>query len=144
MPGKLPATPAQFLALLPDDRRSALTALHRAILKTAPGIKARVWPIMANGMLGYGSYRYVYANGKEADWPVVALASNKACISLYVAATDAKGHLAAQNAARLGQVSVGAGCIRFKRLEQLHLPVALELIQAAFGQRDGTTQSHDT
>ncbi len=118
-------TPAQYLASLPEPRRTALTALHKAIRKAAPSLK----PGLVYGMIGYGSYHYRYASGREGDWPVVAFASQKQYISLYICLCDGSGYLPEKNKARLGKVSVGKSCIRFKRLEDLNLPVALELVK---------------
>ena len=105
-------TPAQYLASLPTERRADVAALHKAICKVVPALK----PQIAYGMIGYGS-----------DKPAIALASQKQHISLYICS----GSLAEKNKARLGKVSVGKSCIRFKRLEDLNLPVALELVRRA-------------
>lgn len=83
-------------------------------------------------MLGYGTYRYKYASGREGDAAVVALASQKNHISLYLGcATDEEGYLAERNKDRLGKVSVGRSCIRFKKIEDLDLNVAMELVKQA-------------
>ena len=42
-----------------------------------------------------------------------------------------KTSTAGQNKARLGKVSVGRSCIRFKKLEDLDLPVAMEPVKKA-------------
>lgn len=118
-------TPTQYLASLPPDRKKALTTLHRAIRKAAPDLK----PLIIHGMLGYGKYHYKYASGREGDSAMVGLASQKQHISLYLMACDDTGYLAEQNKTRLGKVSVGKSCIRFKKLEDLNLEVALELIR---------------
>jgi hypothetical protein len=39
--------------------------------------------------------------------------------------------LAAAGKAKLGKVSVGKCCIRFKRLEDLNLPFAMQLVKKA-------------
>jgi hypothetical protein len=122
-------TPEQYLASLPPSRRAALTALHKAIRAAAPELK----PSIQNGMIGYGNYHYKYASGREGDAAVVSLASQKNHISLYLgcAADDDGGYLAEKNKDRLGKVSVGRSCIRFKKLEDLNLKVALELVKKA-------------
>jgi hypothetical protein len=120
-------TPAQYLASLPEERRVALKRLHAAIRKAAPKLKPR----MVYGMIGYGSYHYRYGSGREGDWPIVALASQKAYISLYVCQPGSDGYLPERNKSRLGKVSVGKSCIRFKRLEDLDFAVAMELVALA-------------
>jgi Domain of unknown function (DU1801) len=120
-------TPAQYLTSLPAERRSALTALHRAITKAAPRLK----PVIVLGMLGYGPYHYVYESGREGDSATVCLASQKNYISLYLMGSEGGVSLVQKNKARLGKISAGGCCIRFKKLEDLNLPVALELVKKA-------------
>ncbi|MBI5775676.1 MAG: DUF1801 domain-containing protein [Verrucomicrobia bacterium] len=119
-------TPAEYLASLPTERRATLTAIHQAIRKAAPKLR----PHIAYGMLGYGDYRYRYADGREAVGPVIALASQKQYISLYLGC-EADGSLAAEDKKRLGKVSTGKCCIRFKKLADLNLKVAMELVKKA-------------
>lgn len=126
--GKGVSTPGQYLATVPEPRRADITALHKAIRKAAPGLK----PSIQFGMLGYGTYRYKYASGREGEAAVVGLASQKNHISLYLGcATDGDGYLAEKNKDGLGNVSVGRSCIRFKKLEDLNLKVAMELVKEA-------------
>lgn len=120
-------TPAQYLASLPEPRRTDLTALHRAITRAVPRLK----PVVVSGMLGYGPYHYRYESGREGDSAVIGLASQKQYISLYLMAVEDGVYLAEANKARLGKVSVGKCCIRFKRLADLDLPCALRLVRKA-------------
>ncbi len=120
-------TPAQYIAGLPEERRTAVVAIDKAIRKAAPTLE----PHVSSGMLGYGRYHYKYASGREGDAAVVGLASQKNHLSMYMCVTENGKHLPEANATRLGKVSVGKGCIRFKKLEDLDLPVAMELVKQA-------------
>jgi hypothetical protein len=122
-----PDTPADYLASLAEPRRSQLARLHAFIQKTAPRLK----PQMHAGMIGYGMYHYVYATGREGDWPVVALCSRAQYISLYICATDDQGYLAEQSKHLLPKASIGKSCIRFKRLEDIDLAVIKKLLKRA-------------
>lgn len=120
-------TPEQYIASLPTERRARVQSVHDGIRKAAPDLK----PFIYCGMLGYGPYRYKYASGREGDGAVVALASQKNHLSLYICGTENGEYLAEKNKERLGRVSVGKSCIRFKKLEDLDLKVALELVKKA-------------
>jgi Domain of unknown function (DU1801) len=117
-------TPEQYFASLAEPRRSDVRALHEAICKAIP--KHR--PEMIGGFLGYGKHRYKYESGREGDTGVVMLASQKQYISLYLGCGES-GWLAEKNKARLGKVSTGKCCIRFKKLADLNLKVAMELVK---------------
>ena len=80
-------------------------------------------------MIGYGFMHYRYQSGREGDWFVVGLANQKQYVSLYLCAAIDGQYLAEANAARLGKVSVGRGCIRFKKLDDLDLNVVGELVR---------------
>ena len=124
-----PTTPAAYLAALPEPRRTELKALHAAIRKAAPQLK----PFLGyNGtILGYGRYYYKYATGREGEAAVVGLSSRAQAISLYVSG-HRKGKTIAEAAkSKLGQVSVGKVCIRFKKLADLNLSEAMALVRAA-------------
>lgn len=86
---------------------------------------------MWSTMIGYGSHHYRYASGREGDWFVVGLANQKRYVSLYLCATVDGAYLPEANAQRLGKVSVGKGCIRFRRLADLNLDVVAELVRTA-------------
>ena len=116
-----------FIASLSEERREIVGRVHRAITEAVPDLDVRMW----GKFIGYGAYHYRYASGREGDWFPIGLANNKRYVSLYICASDDDGYLAEVNAERLGKVSVGRSCIRFKRLEDLNLDVAAELSRRA-------------
>jgi hypothetical protein len=122
-----PTTPAAYLAALAEPRRSELKALDAAIRKTVPKLK----PYLAynSSMIGYGPYHYKYASGREGDCPIIAISSRAQYISLYVLGHRDGKSLAETAKAKLGKVNVGKACIRFKKLADLDLPVALGLMR---------------
>ena len=120
-------TPSDYLASLPEPRRQILSAIHKAIRAAVPKLK----PHIMRGMLSYGLDHYKYASGRAGDWFVVGLASQKNYVSFYIGACDKDGYLTEKNKGRLGKVRVGRSCIRFKKLEDLNLQVALELVKKA-------------
>lgn len=120
-------TPTQYIASLAEPQRSAVRVLHRAIRKAAPKLK----PHSQYGMIGYGHHHYRYASGREGDAPVVALASQKHHLSLYLCICDGDGYLPEKSRQMLGKVSVGKSCIRFRKLEDLNLRAAMALVKRA-------------
>jgi hypothetical protein len=129
MNASAPTTPTAYFASLTADRRADVKALHAAIRKAAPQLK----PFMAYSgtIIGYGPYHYKYASGHEGDASIVGLSSRAQAISLYIAG-HRKGKTIAESAkAKLGKVSVGKACIRFKKLADLNLPVAMDLVREA-------------
>jgi hypothetical protein len=74
------ATHEEYIQRLAEPRRSDIRALHELIRRAAPQLE----PTMEFGILGYGKYHYKYGSGREGDWMLVGVASNKNYVSLYV------------------------------------------------------------
>jgi hypothetical protein len=82
-------------------------------------------------MLGYGRFHYRYATGREGDASLIALASRKQYISLYVLCADENGYLAEQYVERLPKASIGKSCVRFKRVSHVDLDAVRDLLTDA-------------
>jgi uncharacterized protein YdhG (YjbR/CyaY superfamily) len=120
------ATHDEYIERLAEPRRSEIRALHELIRRTVPQLE----PTMEFGMLGYGKYHYKYPSGREGDWMLVAVASNKNYISLYVtAAAPDGGYLAERYQEQLPKASIGKSCIRFKRLGDVDQDVLERLLR---------------
>lgn len=117
----------EYLAALHPDRKEIIEFLHSFIQKIHPSLK----PHFSYNMLGYGSFPYKNYKKEMISWPVVALASQKQYISLYVCAVVDGKYIAETHKKDLGKVSVGKSCIRFKKLEDLHLEALTSIILMA-------------
>jgi uncharacterized protein YdhG (YjbR/CyaY superfamily) len=117
----------EYLDALVPERKKAITFLHTFIQKTAPTLK----PHFAYNMLGYGSFPYKNYKKEIIEWPIVALASQKNYISVYICAVDNGKYIAEEYTEKLGKVSVGKSCIRFRKLENVNLDVLKQVIKAA-------------
>lgn len=122
-----PTNVKEYLASVPAERKEAIDFLHEFIQKSVPKLK----PHFAYNMLGYGSFPYVNYKKEQILWPTIAMANQKNYISIYVCAIDGKEYLAEKFKDDLGKVSVGKSCIRFKKLEDLHLPTLKKVLQLA-------------
>ncbi|MEY2879460.1 MAG: hypothetical protein RLZZ15_1840 [Verrucomicrobiota bacterium] len=121
----------EFLAALPAERRDTMTTLHKAIRKAVPKLAPLIMSGMGGPLIAYGKYRYKSASGREGDWFVVGLASGKSGYALHLCVGGAGGYLVEQNAAKLGKVKTGRSCINFKKLDDLKLDVAIDLVKQA-------------
>lgn len=120
-------TVAQYIAAVPADRKDTVVQLHKFILKTVPKLK----PHFAYNMLGYGSFLHRNYKHELITWPTVALANQKNYVSLYICSVDAGQYIAEKYKKELGKVSVGKSCIRFKKLDDVHLPALKKVLLAA-------------
>jgi len=126
MKGQLDVTtPAEYIAAVDDERRPDIAALDALIRNHAPQLE----PVIMDGMLGYGPFRYRYASGREGEACKLSIASNAAYISLYCYAADAQGYVAERYVERLPKARIGKSCVRFKKLVELDEQVLAALIE---------------
>ena len=127
MPDAAPQAVDDYLASLPDGRREIVTRVHEVVTEAVPDLDVRMWKTF----IGYGTYHYRYASGREGVWFPIGLTNNKSYVSLYFCAAEDGEYLAEKNEERLGKVSVGKSCVRFRKLDDLNLDVVAELAQRA-------------
>ena len=118
------ATPEEYLEKLEEPRNSEIKRIHDFIRRTVPDLQ----PYILNGMLAYGTYHYTYESGREGDWCVIGLASNKNYISIYACGTDEQGYVAERYKERLPKASIGKSCVRFKKFSDLDESVVKDLL----------------
>ena len=117
----------EYFAMVPTERKKDMEFLHKFIQKNAPKLK----PEFAYNMPGYGMFPYRNYKHEPILWPVVSLASQKNYMSLYVCALDDKQYVAEKYKDKLGKVSVGKSCIRFKKVSDLNLPELAKVLKFA-------------
>lgn len=128
-------TVAEYLEGLPEDRRKDIEAVRKVILKSLPrGYEEGI----LYGMIGYYVPHSLYPKGYHCDpkqpLSFLGLASQKNYMSLYLMCTwgnegKKKDFIAAY--AKTGKkLDLGSACLKFKKVEDLALPVIAELISS--------------
>ncbi len=111
-----------FLAEVADEgRREDCRALAKLMKRVT-----RKDPVMwGPSIVGFGSYRYVYASGKTGDWPLVAFSPRKQDLTIYVL-----GDFPRREAllAKLGRHKASKACVYVKRLADVDAGALKELI----------------
>ena len=111
-----------FIAAIEDpDRRSDCTRIA-GIMAEATGAPATMW---GASMVGFGSYHYRYASGREGDWFLTGFAPRKSNISLYIMAGFDRFDSLMRD---LGKYKTGKSCLYIKRLADIDEAVLIELI----------------
>ena len=122
------ATVADYLASLPADRRAAIAAVRDEIRRNLdPAIEEG----MQYGMIGYFIPHRVYPAGYHCDprqpLPFAGLGSQKNHMSVYMMCQYGRPEeelwIREQFAKAGKKLDMGKACIRFKKLDDLALPV---------------------
>ncbi len=93
------------------------------IMQEVTGEEPAMW---GPTIVGFGSCRYQYADGRENDWFVTGFSPRKQNLTLYI-----MGGIAEDDPlmARLGKSKTGKSCLYIKKLDDIDLDVLKELIQ---------------
>jgi hypothetical protein len=118
----------EFLKKLTDDKTLADCRKLIEIMRQATGAEPQMW---GPSIVGFGTYRYVYASGREGDWPLVGFSPRKQNLSLYLSCDLQQQH---DLLAQLGVHACGKGCLYIKRLSDVHLPTLKKLVKASIRQ----------
>jgi hypothetical protein len=117
------ASPAKFIDAIADEgRREECRALAK-LMKKVTGSAPKMW---GPSIVGFGSYHYKYASGREADWPLAGFSPRKQNLTLYITAGfDGYGELLG----KLGKHKTGKACLYINRLEDVDLATLKELVR---------------
>jgi hypothetical protein len=119
------ASVKEFLNQISDkERREDCFAITK-MMEEVTGDKPKMW---GPSIVGFGTYHYKYASGREGDWPVTGFSPRKKDLTLYIMMGFEKHPELME---QLGKHSVGKSCLYIKRLSDVHLPTLKKLIKAS-------------
>ncbi|KQQ87376.1 DUF1801 domain-containing protein [Massilia sp. Leaf139] len=114
---------AAYLQAIDDPVRRADCAQLAALMERITGAPAVMW---GPSIVGFGSYHYRYASGREGDAPLAGFAARKGDISIYLSCDDAAR---APLLARLGRHKMAQACLYVRKLADIDLAVLEELVR---------------
>ena len=112
-----------FLNAVDDDGRREDAWRVLAMMQEATQEQPRMW---GDRIVGFGSYHYTYASGREGDWPLTGLSPAKRHLTLYIMPgfDDYRGLLAS-----LGKHRTGKSCLYVNRLQDIDMRVLEDLVR---------------
>ena len=130
---KTKASVKDFIDAITDEPKRKDARVIDKIMRESTADKPAMW---GPSIVGYGSSTLIYANGKSADWPVVAFSPRKAALVLYLAPEvyEVRQDLLA----RLGKHTTGKSCLYVKKLSDVDAGVLRELVDASVAHTRGT------
>ena len=114
-----------FLNQIPDAQRRADCFAVAKLMEEVTGSKPKMW---GPSIVGFGSYHYKYASGREGDWLITGFSPRKQDLTLYIMMGFAK-HEALMK--QLGKHKVAKSCLYIKNLSDIHLPTLKKLVRAS-------------
>lgn len=117
------ASVKEFLNQIPDkERRDDCIAVAK-IMEEITGDKPKMW---GPSIVGFGTYHYKGASGREGDWMLTGFSPRQKALTLYIMmGFDKQPDLMKQ----LGKHTTSKGCLYIKRLSDVHIPTLKKLIK---------------
>ncbi len=115
-----------FLAGIDNARRREDC---RAVVRLMADVTGEPPTMWGDSIVGFGSYHYKYATGREGDWMATGVSPRKQSLTVYIM-TGFERHEALMK--KLGRYTTGKSCLYIKRLEDVDADVLRELIRASF------------
>lgn len=116
---------ARFIAAIGDDERRQDCKTVLRLMKDVTGAQPKMW---GPAIVGFGSYHYKYASGREGDSCLTGFSPRAQALTLYIMrGFDGYDALLA----KLGKCKTGGGCLYVKRLSDIDLAVLKRLVTAS-------------
>ena len=118
----------EFLNQIPDEERRKDCLAVAKIMEEITGSKPKMW---GPSIVGFGTYHYKYASGREGDWMITGFSPRKKDLTLYIMMGFEKHP---ELMKQLGKHGTGKSCLYIKRLSDIHLPTLKKLIKQSVKQ----------
>jgi len=116
---------AEFLNKIPDaERREDCFALAK-LMEEITGSKPQMW---GPSIVGFGTFHYKYASGREGDWLLTGFSPRKQDLTVYVVMGFEKYDALMK---QLGKHRHAKSCLYIKRLSDIHVPTLKKLLKAS-------------
>ena len=112
-----------FLNGVSHERKREDSFAILELMRDVTGEEPAMW---GTSIVGFGSYRYKYASGREGEWFLTGFAPRKRNLTLYImAGLENYDSLLAE----LGKYRTGKSCLYINKLEDVDIPTLRELIR---------------
>ena len=112
-----------FVDAIKDEQQKKDCRTVSRIMKRVTRANPKMW---SSGVVGFGSYHYKYASGREGDWFLTGFAPRKQNLTLYIMSGFKKYSVLLK---RLGKHKIGGSCLYVKRLDDVDMDVLTQLIE---------------
>ncbi len=114
-----------FLTGVENERRREDSFVVLEMMKRVTGEEPTMW---GTSIVGFGSYHYRYASGREGDWPRIGFSPRKQSLTLYVMPGFSNYD---DLLSRLGKHRTGKSCLYVNKLADVDMDVLEQLIRSS-------------
>ena len=114
-----------FIAAIKDLQQKVDAKVLAKLLQDVSKEKPKMW---GSTIVGYGSYRYKYASGREGDWMLIGFSPRSGTLTIYIIG-GMKDHTKLME--KLGKYTAKGVCLHIKKLSDVNLPTLKKLMAAS-------------
>ena len=111
-----------FLESIENPQRKKDCFAVLGLMKKITNSEPSMW---GTTIIGFGSYHYKYASGREGNWFITGFSPRKQSLSLYIMSEFSRYE---EILNKLGKYKTGKCCLYIKKLEDVEIPALKELI----------------
>jgi Domain of unknown function (DU1801) len=116
------ASVEKFLNYIEDVKKREFAFTILELMKKITKAEPKMW---GTSIIGFGTYHYKYASGREGDWMQVGFSPRKQSITLYIMSGFSRYE---ELLGRLGKHKTGKSCLYIKKEEDIDMKVLKELL----------------
>ncbi len=116
-----------YVASLDGEQTEKDTQVLIELMRRISGREPKLWN---TGTIGFDSYHYKYASGREGDAHVIGFYPSKAKITVYLMDGTARY---SKLLVKLGSHTATGYCVYIKRLSDIKLPVLEQILHQSYG-----------
>lgn len=116
------ASVTDFLNSVEDEQKRKDSFEVLKLMKQISKEDAKMW---GSSIVGFGSYHYKGASGREGDWMLIGFSPRKQNITLYIMPGFERYPTLMK---KLGKYSTGKSCLYIKKLSDVDVAVLKELM----------------
>ena len=111
-----------FLNSIENEKRKSDSFIILELMKKITNSEPSMW---GPSIIGFGSYHYQYASGREGEWFLTGFSPRKQSLTLYIVSGFKKYNDILN---KLGKYKTGKSCLYINKLEDIDINVLEELI----------------
>lgn len=116
----------KFINGIGDSKKRQDARVILELMKQVTKLEPRMW---GDSLIGFGSYHYKYASGREGDFFMTGFSPRKQNLAIYIM----QGFESFEDIMeKLGRYTTGKSCLYIKKLEDVDLAALKKLIRQSF------------
>ena len=112
----------EFLDSVKNDKKRQDSYKILELMQEVTGERPKMW---GKSIIGFGTYQYKYASGREGEWFLVGFSPRVQALTLYImSGFDSYDNLLQ----KLGKYKIGKACLYVNKLEDVDQDVLKKLV----------------